>query len=622
METAVRRFARNVLLIHFALLMAVLVLVFLAAREVYRSAREHALAQAERRQMLLAEETARGVQSYYDSILSDLIMMRPVNPDDPDTEYVSPQPPSSQPTTPAARAAAGVIGPMILNRQLEGRVSHLFTVERGTFHVRWMGIGRTETSPSAAEIVTRIEPWLKTLKQPAMSDFQLLADRGFHFVAIPSLNGGRDALIVAAVPTRRVEQWFLNELDDGPGATETFLVNDTLQILTTGRRELIGKEISAIGSPEIQAAIASLATANFRGTRTMSSGFRLGDLSVGPSLVNAQPVYVNGHHWFVMLTAPLSDIDAVVRQFFGRALFWAIFLALSMTAILVSTATQLIRNRARLEQLRHAMIDREIAEARKIQLAWLPQGRPADTALDVATANEPASHISGDFYNWFDLPDGRTAVAIGDVTGHGMSAAFLMASTQLLVRTTLPGLCDPGQCLQQVNHQLCVQAFNGQFVTMLLLIIDAHSGKVDIASAGHPLPLLGSRAAASAVSAEPDLVLGVEAGSKYHTQSFSIRPGDCLLLYTDGVVDSENPAGERFGLQRLTTCVTQASGGAQSTIDSVVSAVTGFRGGSVRADDVTLLAVRLSATAHSSATPPSLPPAKKREIVSSPVSGT
>ena len=161
MELAIRRFARRVLLIHLALLAVVSILVFVAAHEVYQSAREHALKQADRRQSLLAEETARGVQSYYDSILSDLIMMRPVNPDDPDTQYVSPRLPSSQPSTPAARAAAGIIGPLILNRQLEGRVSHLFTVEKGSFRVRWVGIGRDEKAPSAAEIVTQIQPWLE-----------------------------------------------------------------------------------------------------------------------------------------------------------------------------------------------------------------------------------------------------------------------------------------------------------------------------------------------------------------------------------------------------------------------------------------------------------------------------
>ena len=134
--------------------------------------------------------------------------------------------------------------------------------------------------------------------------------------------------------------------------------------------------------------------------------------------------------------------------------------------------------------------------------------------------------------------------------------------------------------------------------------------------------MLASQAAASSVRAEPDLVLGVEAGSKYHTQSFTIRPGDSLLLYTDGVVDSENPAGERFGIKRLLTCVAQATGGAQATIDAVISAITGYRGGSVRADDVTLLAVKLSAATHPASTHPNAPAAViKRETAATAAPG-
>src|SRR6201999_795865 len=131
----------------------------------------------------------------------------------------------------------------------------------------------------------------------------------------------------------------------------------------------------------------------------------------------------------------------------------------------------------------------ELAEARQIQLAWLPEPTGSDCdSLDVAAVNLPASHISGDFYNWFALPDGRTAIVIGDVTGHGMAAAFLMATTQLLVRGVMTRVGDPGACLEEVNRQLCTQVFNGQFVTMVLMVIDSEQQYIDIANAGHPAP--------------------------------------------------------------------------------------------------------------------------------------
>src|SRR5262249_30578646 len=142
----------------------------------------------------------------------------------------------------------------------------------------------------------------------------------------------------------------------------------------------------------------------------------------------------------------------------------------------------LIRSRVRLERTRHEILTRELEQARQIQLAWLPDLKSVPSGLEVSAANLPASHISGDFYNWFKLPvptgatGGRevekVAIVIGDVTGHGMAAAFLMATTQLLVRMTLSRYQDPGRCLFEVNRQLCTQGFQGQFVTMLVIVLD------------------------------------------------------------------------------------------------------------------------------------------------------
>ena len=162
-------------------------------------------------------------------------------------------------------------------------------------------------------------------------------------------------------------------------------------------------------------------------------------------------------------------------------------------------------------------------EARRIQLAWLPDRERSSDGLQIATVNHPASHISGDFYNFFDLPDGRTALVIGDVTGHGMSAAFLMATAQLLVRTTLPGYCDPAACLAEVNRQLCTQVFNGQFVTMVVAIIDRDNRRLEIASAGHPPPLINDGAGFRVLPMDTNFLLGVEPDAEF--SSLHLRPG-------------------------------------------------------------------------------------------------
>ena len=137
------------------------------------------------------------------------------------------------------------------------------------------------------------------------------------------------------------------------------------------------------------------------------------------------------------------------------------------------------------------MLAKEMADAREIQLNWLPKNACVTDAVQVAAINQPATHISGDFYNWFQLDDGRIVVTIGDVTGHGMSAAFLMATTQLLVRNIMPRVAHAGECLDEINKQLVQQSFNGQFVTLLILVIDPCRNTMEIANAGHMPPLIG-----------------------------------------------------------------------------------------------------------------------------------
>jgi sigma-B regulation protein RsbU (phosphoserine phosphatase) len=168
------------------------------------------------------------------------------------------------------------------------------------------------------------------------------------------------------------------------------------------------------------------------------------------------------------------------------------------------------------------ILNRELTQARQIQLQWLPDQPCSFQQIDLAAVNMPASHVSGDFYNWFELPDGRIVVMVGDVTGHGMAAAFLMATTQLLVRTTMPGLCNPGLCLEEVNRQLCIQVFNGQFVTMLVMVMDPENGEIALASAGHPPPFVWENDVITELAIDPQLVLGVDPETKYETQRFPL----------------------------------------------------------------------------------------------------
>jgi len=370
--------------------------------------------------------------------------------------------------------------------------------------------------------------------------------------------------------------------------------------MASSRHELVGTRLDEGGDPELNQTLADFATVNYSATRVINKKFRVGASPFEASMVSACPVKVLGKRWIVVMTSPLKDVDAVVTDLAGKALFWAIFVAVSMTAILVTSAAQLILSRMKMERVRHQSLQNEMRQARKIQLAWLPEKTKTTcgaSLLDIATLNRPATHISGDFYNFFELPDGRTAVLIGDVTGHGMAAAFLMATTQLLLRNALPQFCDPGRCLEDVNRQLTNQVFNGQFVTMQVLVIDSHTGEVAISTAGHPNPLISDGDSFKLIELEPQLVAGVDSTTPYHTERFHLRPGSSLLLYTDGVIETENPSGNRLRTEGLRQALSGQVQNAEELLQNAVSAVNNFRRGESLRDDVTLVAIHLFANA-------------------------
>jgi serine phosphatase RsbU (regulator of sigma subunit) len=308
-----------------------------------------------------------------------------------------------------------------------------------------------------------------------------------------------------------------------------------------------------------------------------------------------EPLSLPGKRSLVLVSAWLTEVDRVVAATYRRAAIGAGVVMLLVTGILVSTALQLIRARVRLERERHAMLRKEIDQARQIQLAWLPSNeRGCPHACDIAAANKPATQISGDFYDWFELDACRVAVTIGDVTGHGMSAAFLMATTQLLVRTTMRRARDPGSCLDEVNRLLCGAGFGGQFVTMLVAVVDTDRGEIEIASAGHYPPLLSNGdGSLHPLAMESSFVLGIEPEVSYETSRFKLPGGSSVLLYTDGVIEARSAAGEHFTASRLRKALDGGHGSAQQMIDAVIAAVDDFRGARELQDDLTIVALQL-----------------------------
>ena len=596
MEGAVKQFARRIVVVHLTLFVGVLIVVLFASRHMYQSARDEAVVHAESRQRLLASQTVDGVEHFYGSVLNDLQLLRRADVEGP-----------REITVPLGRVPVRVPLPRglwfapLIAQQLEGRASQVFLIDRRTMAPRV--IATHDPQLPADRIVAEWADWLRSVDGPAISPFANIEGRALHLMAVP-VGGRQRTLLVAVVPMRQVETLYLNKLNqqDTGGA---FLADESMTVMATSRRKLVGANAARMADDSVRQALDEWRREGFRGTKTFDRPMTIALTEWEPSLVTAEPVRPagpDGPTWHLFVALQLSEVNAAVTRLWQQTVLWTIFIVVALTGILASTAVQLIRGRVRLEQVRRELLERDLDEARQIQLAWLPTARLSRANVDVAAMNEPARHISGDFYNWFELPDGRIGVAIGDVTGHGMSAAFLMATTQLLVRNTLPRLPEPGQCLEEVNRQLCAQSFNGQFVTMQVLVLDPDTGHLQIANAGHMPPLVCGGLedwAFKQMPVEPQLALGIVPTAVFPTEQFTLPPRSSLLLYTDGVIEVESPDGNRLNLEGLLERLKGfgPSEAAQELVDHVISVVNEFRQGQEIADDLTVVGVQLQTQA-------------------------
>lgn len=576
MDPSTRPYARRILLLHLALLVAVIALVSFASYEVYNRTRDQIIAQAKSRQELLAKQTASAIDAYYTSIAADLNFLR--RSEDSSQRIERPGPTANFPPPPR------LLRP--LWNQLEGRASHLLYVNRQTLSVIHAYPEETDHEEARAALQP-FARWLRDLTQPSVSPYRPTRNGGANLIAVPL---SADYVLAVVVPVSNVEQQFFRVVNRDRSTMAT-LLDETGVVMVTS--DLANPSFVAI-TPEQKEAFDRPTTRRSHHVLARMNMTRMqpGTVEYRDRLTTVEPVPVDGRNFHVVIASPLDDITAAATTMFKRAFFGAIFVILAVTAILLSTAVRLIRSRQHIETLRHQMLTKELDQARAIQLHWLPNQSACPPHLRIAAVNQTANHISGDFYDWFTLPDGRGVVTIGDVTGHGMSAAFLMATTQLLIRTTLPRTPDPAACLEEVNRQLCSQSFHGQFVTILIAILDPATSTLSLATAGHMPPLLSSAGNFAPVPLEPQLPLGIASDTTYATEQIPLPHDSTLLLYTDGIPDAAAPDHTRFGLPRLLSSLQSTPDlSPQALIDQTVSSVKSFCAGQPLSDDLTLVAL-------------------------------
>jgi sigma-B regulation protein RsbU (phosphoserine phosphatase) len=246
----------------------------------------------------------------------------------------------------------------------------------------------------------------------------------------------------------------------------------------------------------------------------------------------------------------------------------------------------------------YAVVDRELHRVAEIQRSLLPKILPEIPHLSVAAHYQTSQWAGGDYYDFFELPEGKWGLLIADVSGHGTPAAVMMAITHAIAHSH-PGQAEPpSRLLEHVNDRLSrlYTADGNAFVTAFYAIFDPATRSLSYASAGHNPPRLKRCAdgTITGLDAVGGLPLGVFPGITYEQGTVELVPGDQLVLYTDGITDATDVEGRAFGLERLDRSLYTCRQDAEELIASVLRAVDRFTAGHPAEDDRTMLVAKVS----------------------------
>jgi serine phosphatase RsbU (regulator of sigma subunit) len=282
----------------------------------------------------------------------------------------------------------------------------------------------------------------------------------------------------------------------------------------------------------------------------------------------------------------------------GRAIliflvFTGLFTVLFLAVIYWRRTQSLYVQRVREEAERQAREDQELRMAAAVQQALLPPGKRSGRTYRSAGASIPCRTIGGDFFETFDLPGERLGFALGDVAGKGPSAAILAGLVQGVFASHLADGDGPAATLTRVNRALCRRVVETRFATIAYLILGPN-GALRSSSAGHPPACIVPREGPARFLDRGGLLAGAFENAAYEEETVGLRPGDTVLLYSDGLSDAESPSGEQFGDDRLRAALLTAAraDAPERVLDQVLQTVQAFTAGQPPADDITLLVVR------------------------------
>ncbi len=240
---------------------------------------------------------------------------------------------------------------------------------------------------------------------------------------------------------------------------------------------------------------------------------------------------------------------------------------------------------------------RELEQAAEIQGRMLPETAPALAGWEIAGYNAPCRTVGGDYYDFLTAPNGRLAIVVADVAGKGLPAALMMSNLQAKTQAIVETCDSPAEVVTRLNRGLAKTCPQNRFVTLFYCVIDPATGELTYSNAGHNPPLLVRASGEVNQLQDGGPVLGIIKGMRYTEAATAMCPGDVLVMYSDGVTEATNAAGDEFGEDRLLEVVRRSGRQAQGIVDAVHGAVRDFTAGQPPADDITVVAAVRQAAA-------------------------
>jgi phosphoserine phosphatase RsbU/P len=262
--------------------------------------------------------------------------------------------------------------------------------------------------------------------------------------------------------------------------------------------------------------------------------------------------------------------------------------------ILVAVAAQagIAIDNARLydQALKQRAVERDLELAHEVQQGFLPHQPPALDGYAFFDYYQPANHVGGDYYDYIYLPDGRVAIVVADVVGHGVAAALLMAKLSAETRYCLASQPDAAKALTELNRRFCGPRTD-RFVTIVMAILDPKQHTVTIVNGGHMSPLWRD-SAGELVEAGDEIAsvpIGIMEEMQYEQASIQLQPGDVLMLYTDGINEAMDASDEIYGTDRLRNILIELPGGIDGCGRRLIDDVRRHMGSAPQVDDMCLV---------------------------------